>query len=321
MEKTYVITSKNHEDWLKSREGGIGSSEVATVLGVNPYDTPYQLWLRKTGQVVTEEKENFLMKAGHYLEDAISHFCADEAELTIIKSSAAEFVVVDKEKPFLRVSPDRYAWEKGVRHSLANRCIIECKSTQKPVDPDDISKYWFSQVSYQLGVTRLERAYIAWLIQGREFGYKVINHDPDFYAFIREEVERFWIDCVIGGKEPPLVSVPDVLLKYPKHEVGKKVYATDELLEAWNELKSTNAEIKRLEGVKETLEDSFKKAMCDAEALVVPATADTPERTLATWRASKESSKFDMDAFKAAVPSIYQSYCKTVPGSRRFSLK
>ena len=318
---TYVITGKNHEDWLRSREGGIGSSEVATVLGVNPYETPYQLWLRKTGQVKSEEKENFLMKAGHYLEDAISHFCADEADLTIIKSSASEFVVVDKDKPFLRVSPDRYAWEKGVMHSPANRVIIECKSTQKPVDPDNISQYWFCQVAYQLGVTGLERSYLAWLIQGREFGYKVINFDPEFFAFVKEEVERFWIDCVIGGREPALISVADVIIKYPKHEEGKKLLASDSLVDTWNELKSANEEIKRLESTKRELEDSFKTAMLDAESLVIPATADTPERTLATWKATKSSTKFDVESFREAEPDLYHKYCKEVQGGRRFSIK
>ena len=239
----YILTHKNHQEWLKSREKGIGSSEVATVLGVNPYQTPYQLWLIKTGRVKVEEKENFLMKAGHYLEDAISHFCADEARLEIVKNSASEFIVVNKEKEFLRVSPDRYAFPIDARHTKENKVIIECKSTQNQVDKDDISKYWFTQVSYQLGVTELNRAYLAWLTQGRSFDYKIINFDPDFFAFIAEEVERFWVDCVLGGMEPALSNLSDVLIKYPRHEEGKSKVADIELIDMWAELKDINTEI------------------------------------------------------------------------------
>lgn len=318
---TFTVTSKSHDEWLKSREAGIGSSEVATILGMNPYETPYQLWLRKTGRVQGEERENFLMKAGHYLEDAISRFCADEAGLDIVKSSASEFIVVDKEKPFMRVSPDRYAFPTGERHTSDNKVIIECKSTQKPVDPDNISSYWFCQTSYQMHVTRIRTAYVAWLTQGRDFGYKMLSYDKDFCLFIEEEVERFWTDCVIGGKEPALTNVSDVLIKYPKHEEGKKMLASGELIDVWSELHDTNAEIKRLEAIKTSLEETIKASMLDAERLVIPATATSPEKTIATWRASKDSLKFDTEALKTAEPATYSKYLKTVAGARRFSLK
>lgn len=318
---TLTITSKTHGDWLKSREQGIGSSEVATVLGLNPYDTPYQLWLRKTGQVETVEQENFLMKAGHYLEDAISRFCADEAGLDIVKNSKSEFVVVDKEKPFMRVSPDRYAYPTGAKHTADNKVIVECKSTQKPVDPDNISKYWFVQVMYQLRVTHIPMAYIAWLIQGRDFGCRPIYYDADFASVIEEEVERFWVDCVLGGKEPPLVNIQDVLIKYPKHSEDKKVYADTGIVDAWAELKDTNEEIKRLQSVKESLEDTIKASMLDAERLVTMAEDGIDERTLATWKAGKSSQKFDAETFRKEQPEMYARYLKEVQGSRRFLLK
>ena len=316
-----TITAKSHDEWLKLREGGIGSSEVATVLGVNPYETPYRLWLRKTGRVVSTEKENFLMKAGHYLEDAISHFCADEAGLDIVKSSSAEFVVLDKDKPFMRVSPDRYAFPVDAKRTQENKTIIECKSTQKAVDPDNLSRYWFCQVMYQMRVTRIGSAHIAWLTQGRDFGYRRIVYDPDFALFIEEEVERFWTDCVIGGIEPALSNVEDVLIKFPRHEEGKKAVASDDIVEAWAELRDTNAEIKRLEAVKESLEDRIKTTMLDAESLVIPATLETPEKYLASWKASKPSLKFDAEALKRAEPETYAKYIREVAGSRRFSLK
>lgn len=318
---TFTITSKSHEEWLRSREAGIGSSEVATVLGANTYETPYQLWLRKTGRAPSVEQENFLMKAGHYLEDAISRFCADEAGLDIVKSSAAEFVVVDKEKPFMRVSPDRYAFPKDAKHTNENRTIIECKSTQKAVDPDNISRYWFCQISYQMHVTRIGTAHLAWLTQGRDFDYKMFSYDPDFCQFIEEEVERFWMDCVVGGREPALTTVGDVLLKFPRQEEGKKAFATDEVVDLWSQLRDTNEEIKRLTATKEEIEGALKLSMQDAEALVIPADKETPERYLATWKASKPSKKFDADALKTAEPEVYAKYLREVQGSRRFSLK
>lgn len=317
----YTITSKSHEEWLRSREQGIGSSEVATVLGVNPYETPYQLWLRKTGRAPSVEQESFLMKAGHYLEDAISKFCADEAGLEVVKNSAGEFVVIDTEKPFLRVSPDRYAFPVDAKHTQENKTIIECKSTQKAVDPDNISRYWFCQVMYQMRVTRIGSAHVAWLTQGREFGYKRLVYDADFGQFLEEEVERFWVDCVIGGQEPALSNLQDVLIKFPRHEEGKKAVASDEIVGMWSELRDTNEQIKRLTAIKDELESSIKTQMLDAESLIIPADTDNPERTIATWKASKDTQKFDADALKRAEPEVYARYLREVKGSRRFSVK
>ena len=317
----YTIVSRSHEAWLQSREGGIGSSEVATVLGVNPYDTPYQLWLRKTGQIPQVEEQNNLMRMGHILEDAIARLCAEEAGLEIVKSSAAEFVVIDKERPWMRASPDRYAFPVGAKKILANKEIIECKSTQKPVDPDNISKYWFLQVIWQELITHIHTANVAWLIQGRDFDFKKIYFDAEFAAFVKEEVERFWVDSVIGGKEPALSSIQDVLIKFPKHEEGKKAYASDDLVNVWAELKDTNEEIKRLQAKKEECEEMLKASMLDAECLVIPASDGMEEKTICTWKATKASQKFDANALKSAEPEVYAKYLRDTEGSRRFACK
>lgn len=313
-----TIVSKNHEEWLKSREGGIGSSEVGTILGLNPWDTPYQLWLRKTGQVPVVEKENFLMKAGHYLEDAISRFYADEAEVEIVKSSAKEFVVIDREKPYMRVSPDRYAYPVGMKKSNDNKRIVECKSTQKSVTYDDLPKTWFVQLCYQMGVCRINQGALAWLISGREFGYRNFTHDPEFFAWIAEEVTRFWVDCVIGGREPALANVQDLLIKFPKSVTGKSVEATGEIYDKWMELKNVNAEIKRLQSIKEAAEDAIKMAMGDAEVLAMPG----EDKTLVTWRSGKSGREtFDKTAFKADHPELVAKYFSVGNPSRMFLCK
>ena len=312
-----TIVSKTHDEWLKSREGGIGSSEVGTILGLSTYETPYQLWLRKTGRVPVVEQENFLMKAGHYLEDAVSRFYADETGMVIVKSSAKEFVVVDKEKPFMRVSPDRYAYPAGARRTAENKAIVECKTTQKAVTYDDIPKTWFVQLAYQMGVCRINQGALAWLISGREFGYRNFAHDPEFFAWIREEVERFWTDCIIGGQEPPLINVADILIKFPKHTVGKAVEASPEIYDKWMELCETNAEVKRLTALKVELEDAIKMAMADGESLISPSDA----HTLVTWKTSKDKSTFDAKRFEAENPELYAKYIIPKPGSRTFLCK
>ena len=45
-----LTAKERHESWLKHRREGLGGSDMATILGLNKYKTPYELWLEKTGR-------------------------------------------------------------------------------------------------------------------------------------------------------------------------------------------------------------------------------------------------------------------------------
>lgn len=309
-----IIRPKDRAEWLKYRESGIGSSEVATIVGLNPWETPYQLWRRKKG-MDAPKPENFAMKAGHYLEDAVAHFFADETGADIIQRSAIDWMVVDDDRPYMRVSPDRTYWEQGEKHNGANKQILECKTTQMRIDADDLPKHWFCQVMYQCGVARIQRASLAWLCSGREFGFKRLDFVPDFFGWLVEEVERFWIDCIQGDQEPTPTTAADVMLKYSRHAEGKVIEATDDIFRTYCELVGVRDEMAALNERKAELEEKIKVGFGDAEAM------SYGTDTIATWKAPKPSAKFDETAFKADHPDLFNEYCKQVQGARRFVLK
>lgn len=308
---TTIIRPKNHAEWLEYRKHGIGSSEVATIVGLNPWETPYQLWRRKIGLDAPIE-ENFAMKAGHYLEDAVARFWQDETGKKIIKRSAGDWIIRNNKKPFVQVSPDRTYWVDEASHS-AGKGILECKTTQKTID--EVPKHWFCQVQYQLGGAELQQGSIAWLTAGREFGYRDLMLVPDFYGWLVEEVERFWTDNILGKQEPDSQSVQDVLLKYNKHIEGKTIEVDNEIISAYNKLKSVREEISKMEEQQSELEAKLKMCFGDAEAISYGG------NIIATWKSGKDSEKFDAKSFQAAHPELAQQYMKTVKSSRRFLLK
>lgn len=309
-----VIRPASREEWLNVRKSGIGSSEVATIVGLNPWETPYQLWRRKVG-IAAPKEENFAMKAGHYLEDAVSHFWADETGREIIKRSAGDWIIRDNDRPFLQVSPDRTYWLTGEKRNDGNKGILECKTTQSSIDADDLPKHWFCQVQYQLGVAGLEHGSLAWLCGGREFGYKDIDLVPDFYGWLVDEVERFWQDNILGKQEPSAVSVKDILLKYNRHCDGKIVEVGSDIFDACTNLREIKKQIKALETTQAKLEERIKMAFGDAEGISFAG------QTLATWKAPKPSQKFNAKAFQADDPETYSKYVTPQQGARRFLLK
>ena len=57
----------------------------------------------------------------------------------------------------------------------------------------------------------------------------------------REEAEKFYVENILGGKEPELTTVEDVLYKYPASNPGTFVEAADEIAQAVAELKEKKA--------------------------------------------------------------------------------
>lgn len=318
MRTSYIIhRGLSHAQWLEQRCKGIGSSEVGTLMGVNPYQSPYQLWLKKTGRDTTVQEETFAMTAGHYLEDAVSKFYQDKSGNIIVKRSAGDWLAVDKERPYLRVSPDRTFWLAGMQPSKQNKGIVECKTTQRNIDKDNIPPYWYCQLQYQLGVMQLQHGALAWLISARSFDCQDIEFDKDFYNHeLVPRIEEFWLKNVQEDIEPDLVTAEDVCAKYMHSSLGKVVVANNEICTVVNELKGIKTELTTLKLRQTELENQIKMAMQDGESLL-----DQYGTILCTWKTSKDSTKFDEKAFQKEHPEEYEKFLQTKQGSRRFLLK
>lgn len=293
---------------------------MGTIIGVNPWETPYQLWRRKLG-IDPPKQENDAMRWGHYLEDAIAQAFQDATGKTIIKASAGDWLAVDKKRDYLRVSPDRTYWLGDSRANNA-KGIVECKSTRLKFEDGDVPQYWFTQLMYQLGVMGYQEGYLAWLQRDTlGFGTMPVKFDSDFYAFMVDRLERFWNENLLGGKEPDIVNIDDMMLKYTRSNPGKTIEVTDEVMADINELKIIKPQLDELTRQKKEIEERIKFAMQDAETLCLPGTLESNPMAVATWRSAKDSTKFDEKAFKEAEPELYAKYCKTVPGTRRFLVK
>lgn len=305
--KPIIIKPKDHEEWLKARKEGIGASEVGAIIGVSPFETPFSIWLKKTGQV-PPEPENEAMLMGHLLEDAVAKRWEIETGQKVIKASAADIIYVHAQYDYMRVTPDRIV--KG------RKKLLECKTTAMPVDEDNLPPYWVAQVIYQQFVTGIHDADIAWLESGRRFGYANIPYDEEFAEFIADQVTVFWLENVCGGKEPDAISVSDLAVKIPRSTPEKAIEADDDAIDQINVLREKKAMYDALADEIAEIQNSLKMFMSDSEAIV-----DADGNVLLTWKSGKDKTSFDSKRFAEENPDLYERYCKSVPGSRSFLLK
>lgn len=301
-------TFESITDHMEARKGSIGSSEISTILGLSKYQTPRDLWLLKTGRTEPFEGNEFT-RAGHLLEPVIAMMFEETTGWLIEPGSDEMSVQFHAEKHYYSASPDRFYLVDGERR------ILECKSTQMEVDSDELPLTWFSQLQWQLGICGVKKGAVAWLTRGVFFGYLEVDFNEEYFLYMAEQADNFWLNHVLKDEEPALVNVADVLSKHPSHKDGKSMLATQEVMQVVEELQDISQEEKALKARKEDLKAQIQMTMRDCEAVLYDG------KPVITWKAARASQKFDAKRFKAENQDLYNDYITEVAGSRRFLIK
>ncbi len=290
----------------------IGGSDLAAILGLNPYCSPFQVWQRKVEGAVVEENE--AMYWGKKLEALVaSRF----EEVTGKKLERRNKLYTHKDSPLLTAHVDRYVvgekaiWE-GKSTGLYNRKNWGEDMTDHVPVPAHV------QVQHYQYVTGYQNdGYIAVLLGGNQFHWYVIPYDDQLTSRMEDQALEWWDKYVVTGTPPPPVSSAEATQVY-KGQVGEALVADcKQVQEALRELE----QVKRDQAIAKVVEAEAKlviqKAMGDAKAdlLVDAASGDT----LVTWKESK-SKRINTKALKKAEPKLYEKY-QIESLSRRFLLK
>jgi putative phage-type endonuclease len=313
--KPTIIRPKDRAEWLKIRENGIGASEVSAVIGINPWESPFSLFLRKTKQVPPIE-ENVAMHMGHLLEGVVVTLWEEATGWKAVKASAKDIIYQDPKHPWRICTPDRLAFEINPRTGKKEKVLLEVKTSALQFDADDPPSYYVAQCQYQMHITGIHVCYLCWLVNGRTFGYVRIEYDPEFAEWLVSEVDTFWIENVLAGVEPEAITVSDITTKFPKSTPEKALEADDKALSQIAEIREKKAVYDALGKEIEALQDSLKLYMADSEALL-----DESGNVILTWKSGKDKTSFDSKTFAAENPDLYAKYCRTVPGARSFLIK
>lgn len=281
--KVAVIRPNSQREWLMARERGIGASEVAAVIGISPWQTPFSLWLLKTGQIPPIE-ETQAMKMGKLLEPVIAQLWEEATGWKIVKASAKDIIYQDPEHPWRLVTPDRFAYEIDPETGKKSKCLLEFKATSQDFDPNELPSYYVAQCQYQMHVTGVHVNYLCWLTNGRYYNHARLEYDEEFATFIAERVDEFWNESVVGGKEPELISVEDFTFK--GSTPGTVVEADDKALGELLSLRKLNEILDRDETEANQLKEAIKLYMGENESISFDG------KVLATWKTGARGRTF-----------------------------
>ena len=193
-----VMKASEMEDraaWLKLRNKGLGGSDAGIIVGVNPWKSPYQLWLEKTGQV---EPENISEKEAVYWGTQLEDMVAREFMKRTGKKVQRHGMLESAAYPFLLANVDRLV--------IGEDAGLECKTTSafkyKDWEGDNVPDSYYVQCQHYMMVTGLPRWYIAALIGGQHYVWKCIERNEDDIEALFAAEHVFWTKNVTCGIPP-----------------------------------------------------------------------------------------------------------------------
>ena len=309
----------NREQRLKVRKQGIGASDAAAAVGLNPYQSPLELWIIKTGRdgllpAPDPDDIHTPLYWGNLLEPKVAEAYA-KAPGNKVRRVNAVLQHPDADKPWMLANLD---------YSVVGNPevqILECKTTGfngARLWDDGVPEYIQCQVQHQLAVTGKQAADVAVLICGQELQVHRIERDEAVIKQLIELERAFW--HLVETDTPPDADGSDsadqaLRALYPRDNGETLDLIEDTALNGdFSEMLDIRERLARLAEREARLKQRIQQRMGDA------ARAYFMDGQV-SWKRSKDSTVLDTDALLKAQPPLLQQFPKHRAGSRRFLVK
>jgi putative phage-type endonuclease len=180
------------------RKTGIGASEAAGVLGLDPYKKPIDVWAAKVEGA--ESPDSLPIRVGHALEPVAANLYAEQTGAKLRTSDTLRHPRCQ----VLLATPDRIATlPDGDRVlEVKTASLRRLKEWGEP-GTDGIPLNYLVQVQLQLAVTGLPVADVAALIGNEDLRIYTVPGDSELQGQLMGRLEKWWRDFVVTGTPPP----------------------------------------------------------------------------------------------------------------------
>ena len=212
MTATIVKLVQGTPEWHAHRAQYRNASETAAVMGISPWQTPYQLWALRTGRV--RQEVTAAMARGTALEPQARE--------------AYEQRTGQVMQPLVLVEGVYSASLDGM--SFDGSLIVEIKcpfkgresSLWKAVAAGEVPEYYGWQIEHQLMVSGARLAHL-FVFDGVEGHLTEIAPQPDRWKAIQEAWDAF-MGCIETDTPPPLTDRDKVIRKDIEWQAAAEVY-------------------------------------------------------------------------------------------------
>lgn len=290
-----LVRCDSNDEWREERRKGIGGSDVAAIMGLSRYATPYKVWLDKVCGQSDDISDKPAVMWGNILEHIVGeHYAELHPERSVRRVNG---MMRSIDRPWAQASLDY-----EVRDHDLGWGVLEIKTAgwRREDDwSDGVPIYYQTQVAHYLSVSGRPFADVAVLIAGQDYREFRIMRDEDDVRVVNEAVDRFWNEYVVPKREPDVefMDNANVFLAHQEQtgdyiesdgvrELSRWLIAKSEYEDAKRELDRWSAKLKEVVG--------------DSPGI------RTPDGTL-TW-SRFERRRFDNKRFSSEHPDLADEY-------------
>lgn len=211
-----MTSSPTAQPGVGERQGYIGGSDLAGILSLSPYSTPFQVFAAKVGTEVTQahdpvREEKFYW--GHALEPLIAEAFSKRHGIPVQRTSQA----------FYRHAQHQYMGAHLDFEVPNSRVVVECKNVEYEFskdwgEPNEIEHdssslvplYYLCQVDHYMIVRDAPFAYLCALFGGCKLKVYRIDRSAERDEIVLRAEALFW-QRVLNDDPPPFSGVDDML--------------------------------------------------------------------------------------------------------------
>jgi putative phage-type endonuclease len=244
-------TQSQRTDFLEGRRSGLGGSDIAAIMGLDPFRTPVDVFRSKVLPQAENDSPLGPMARGRFLEPVIRQMYGQITGRIVTEVGVA---LRDQAHPELMANIDGSFFDP----TTEARGILEAKAPGLnrfgEMKRKGVPEYYYTQIQHYLGVTGDQVAAFAALNAERwDMLQFDVQRDDAAIKTIREFAIFWWQEFVVKEVEPPLEKLADSV-NLPE-EPGKVVTIATE---AWRTAMARWDEAKQLEQMAASLVDEAK---------------------------------------------------------------
>jgi len=246
---------------LEMRKTGVGGSDVAILLGLNPYKTVHELWLEKTGACASQDlSANDAVNFGNIIEDTIGEFYTKKTgialrnKLQTIRHSKYDWLVANIDKKVVGI-------KKGVE--IKNVGSHAAKAWGKD-GTDEVAEYYMPQPMHYMLVLDYMEWDVAAYFGGADLRIYPLERDKEFDELIIDITHDFWHNNVLANVPPEIdynhASTEGMLKRFYPGTDGSEIEISD--LDHWHNVRiEAAAKAKEYDAIAQGAKNHILEAM------------------------------------------------------------
>lgn len=311
--------------WLAERRKSIGGSDASTLVKLNPYGSPMQLWLDKTGQLPPLTITSAI-EWGVLLEPVVREWVAKTYKLQIVRAGMFRrpgHPRVHANPDGIQIDPDTGLPVAGIEIKTTSwRQAHEWADGQCP-DHAEL------QAQLCMFVTGLRRWWIVGLIDGRDPQVRMLHADDELGAMLADEAAKFY-RVHIDPMAPPALddseATNDAIRAALSQPVdGKAVALTPKLAGLFRVWVEAGDRVRAAKAAEREADSALRMALGDAAVIVdnpaLPADLEPKEGGRTVYATAINNGTFAPSRFVEAEPEMAEEFTIDRPGLDVSALK